>query len=165
MHNNNRRNNDRRFNNNKGGHGNNNKRRFGGGGGNNFDDESSNISLPQRKNFANKHEQYILKAKDCLRNGDRIEAENYFQHADHCFRMMNMGLTGGSRFDPVRMHIHNPNHQSNYNNGEQHDAQQPQSEAPQTDVAADNNGANDISSLPFMREPIEPGNNDPRIIE
>ena len=165
MHNN-RRNNNRRFNNNKG-H-NQNKRRFGGGGGgssSNFDDESANISIQQRKNFANKQDQYLQKAKDALRNGDRIEAESFYQHADHCFRMMNLGLTGGSRFDPVRGHIHNPNQQQNYNNegGEQNgDNNHNHQQSDNNEGNATNNGG-DIASLPFLREPIAEPN--PRVIE
>lgn len=171
MHNgrrNNNNNNNRRFKNN------NNKRRYngGGGGGSSFDDESSNISMQQRKNFANKRDQYLVKAKDCLSAGDRVEAENFFQHADHCFRMMNLGLTGGSRFDPQRMNIFNPNHQQHHENSE-HDEhghnnesngqQRQHHQQPQSD-----NGGSDISSLPFLQSPIDaPDSNegDHRIIE
>lgn len=158
--NNNRRNNhnNRRFKNN-----NQNKRRFGPSSGSSFDDESSNLSIQQRKNFANKQEQYLQKAKDSLRNGDRIEAENYYQHADHCYRMMNLGLSSGSKFDPVRGQIHNPNYNNNYNNSENGDSQQ-NMEVAQNE--GDNNSqANDIGSLPFLREPIAAVNEDPRIIE
>lgn len=118
QHNNGRRNNNNnrnRFKNN-----NQNKRRFGGGGNGGFDDESQNISIQQRKNFANKRDQYLVKAKDCLSNGERVEAENYFQHADHCYRMMNLGLKDGARFDPQRMSIQNPQQQQNNFNADQH---------------------------------------------
>lgn len=156
MQHNRRNNNNRRFKNN-----NQNKRRFGGGGGSNFDDESANLSIQQRKNFANKYDQYMQKAKDILRSGDRIEAENYYQHADHCFRMMNLGLTNGYKFDPQRGQVINPNQQNNFNEGE---APVENAEAPQS-TEGNSSSANDISSLPFMREPIPGSESEPRVIE
>lgn len=34
-------------------------------------------------------EKYIAQARDALSSGDRIQAENYFQHADHFTRLLN----------------------------------------------------------------------------
>ena len=34
------------------------------------------------------YERYTTMAKDAARRGDVIEAENYYQHAEHYFRVM-----------------------------------------------------------------------------
>jgi hypothetical protein len=41
-----------------------------------------------RKNYSAMREKYLAQARDALSSGDRVLAENYFQHADHCYRMM-----------------------------------------------------------------------------
>lgn len=41
-----------------------------------------------RKNYAAAREKYLQQARDALAHGDRVLAENYYQHADHCYRMM-----------------------------------------------------------------------------
>ena len=46
----------------------------------------------QRQNGAgNAHqnyERYLALAREAMSNGDRIEAENFYQHAEHYFRVM-----------------------------------------------------------------------------
>lgn len=61
------------------------KQRFshGGGGGQNHGGGNR-----QRKNYGAMREKYLTQARDALASGDRVLAENYFQHADHCFRMI-----------------------------------------------------------------------------
>lgn len=49
----------------------------GGGGGNR-----------PRKNYSAMREKYLQQARDAQASGDRVLAENYYQHADHCYRMM-----------------------------------------------------------------------------
>jgi hypothetical protein len=39
-------------------------------------------------NARNNYERYTTLAKDAARRGDRIEAENLYQHAEHYFRVM-----------------------------------------------------------------------------
>ena len=39
-------------------------------------------------NARNNYERYTTLAKDALRRGDTIEAENLYQHAEHYFRVM-----------------------------------------------------------------------------
>ena len=146
--NNNNRNNNRRFNNNNHNR-NNNNRRFN----NNVDDESVNISPQQRRNFENKHDQYIAKAKDALSKGDKVEAENFFQHADHYFRMMNLGL-------PPRSERNNQERNYHENGSEQ---QVNQASDVSVEQAVASNPADDISSLPFLQEEIKPA--DRNIIE
>ncbi len=41
-----------------------------------------------RRNYGAAREKYLAQARDALASGDRVLAENYFQHADHCYRMM-----------------------------------------------------------------------------
>lgn len=41
-----------------------------------------------RKNYPALREKYLTQARDALAQGERVLAENYFQHADHCYRMM-----------------------------------------------------------------------------
>lgn len=87
----NRNNNNRRFS--KGGGGGNNnfkKRRFGSSSGH-YEDEQQ-ISPQARRNFENKMQQHLMKAKEYLSAGERVEAENHFQHADHYYRMSVLGL-------------------------------------------------------------------------
>jgi hypothetical protein len=71
----------RQNNNGGGGHGGG-QRRSGGGSGGGYNNNRS------RKNYPQLREKYLNQAKDALSGGDRVMAEYYFQHADHCYRMM-----------------------------------------------------------------------------
>jgi len=61
------------------------KPRFGGSGGGSQSQGSYNRP---RKNYAQAREKYLAQARDALAAGDRVLAENYLQHADHCYRML-----------------------------------------------------------------------------
>jgi hypothetical protein len=41
-----------------------------------------------RRNYGAAREKYLSQARDALASGDRVAAEYWFQHADHCYRMM-----------------------------------------------------------------------------
>ncbi len=71
-------------NSNYGGH--RNKQRFGGGGQGGHNNHGGG-NRP-RRNYSASREKYLQQARDALAAGDRVLAENYFQHADHCYRMM-----------------------------------------------------------------------------
>lgn len=43
----------------------------------------------QRASASQYYEKYTTLAREALAGGDRISAENYFQHAEHFFRVMN----------------------------------------------------------------------------
>lgn len=58
------------------------KPRFQGGGGG-----GAQYNRP-RKNYGQLREKYLAQARDALASGDRVLAENYYQHADHCYRML-----------------------------------------------------------------------------
>ncbi len=77
-------------NNNGGGSSNNNNQRrrsFSGGSSGGQSNNNSGGNRP-RKNYGAMREKYLAQARDALAMGDRVLAENYFQHADHCFRMI-----------------------------------------------------------------------------
>lgn len=65
-----------------GGHRKNN--RFGGGGGGGQHRSGGG----PRRNWPQTREKYLNQARDAMASGDRVLAENYLQHADHCWRMM-----------------------------------------------------------------------------
>lgn len=68
---------------NGGGYNNQHRRQRHGGGGQN----SGGQNRP-RKNYSAMREKYLNQARDALSSGDRVMAEYFFQHADHCYRMM-----------------------------------------------------------------------------
>jgi hypothetical protein len=43
------------------------------------------------------HEKYLAMARDAAASGDRITAENYLQHAEHYFRIINADNDGDGR--------------------------------------------------------------------
>lgn len=67
-----------------GGHRKNN--RFGGSGGGGGGHHGGHRG--QRRNWPQAREKYLNQARDAMSAGDRVLAENYLQHADHCWRMM-----------------------------------------------------------------------------
>jgi hypothetical protein len=81
----NRRNNNQRRNNNRGGAGKSNNRN-GQPRQRSFDDE--NISPQQKRHFINKRDTHLSRGKELRAGGDRVEAENEFQHAEHYTRMI-----------------------------------------------------------------------------
>jgi hypothetical protein len=49
--------------------------------------------VPHRQNVSSgnaqrKYDHYLALAREAARNGDPVEAENCYQHAEHYFRMM-----------------------------------------------------------------------------
>jgi len=168
--NNNNNNGVRRYNNNGN---NNNRNRFqknnnyknrGGfsSGGRSADVEGENISPQQRRNFENKRDQHLLKAKELLAQGDRVEAENHFQHADHYFRMANLGL---DRAQQNQRNIENAQAEESNNSSEPPSFDEPPAEYPvdmmgrfptqKPAAEAVAPETNDLAALPFMQVPIK----------
>jgi hypothetical protein len=54
-----------------------------------FDSNGPEVRI--RGNAYQVHEKYLTLARDATTSGDRIGAENFFQHAEHYFRIMNLG--------------------------------------------------------------------------
>jgi hypothetical protein len=80
---------------------NNNPNRGGGGGGGGprpphrsqtFDSNGPNVKI--RGNAYQVFERYLALAREAQSSGDRIAAENFFQHAEHYFRVMNANGEG-----------------------------------------------------------------------
>jgi hypothetical protein len=52
-----------------------------------FDSNGPDVRI--RGNAFQVHEKYLALARDAASSGDRIAAENYLQHAEHYFRIIN----------------------------------------------------------------------------
>ena len=59
--------------------------------------DSNGPSVRIRGSAFQVHEKYLALARDAGSAGDRIAAENYFQHAEHYFRIINMDNDGEGR--------------------------------------------------------------------
>jgi len=65
--------------------------------------ESSGPSVKIRGNAYQVFERYIALAREAASAGDRIAAENLYQHAEHYFRIMNADGNGqGNQMVPPR---------------------------------------------------------------
>lgn len=51
--------------------------------------DSNGPSIRIRGNAVQVHEKYLTLARDAYSSGDRVMAENYFQHAEHYYRIVN----------------------------------------------------------------------------
>ena len=94
------------------GRGNNNGNMGGGGGGNGgggrprqphrsqtFDSNGPGIKI--RGNAYQVFERYVALAREAASSGDRIAAENFYQHAEHYFRIMNANGEGPAQNRPT----------------------------------------------------------------
>jgi len=79
----------------------NNQNRGGGGGGGGprpphrsqtFDSNGPNVKI--RGNAYQVYERYLALAREAQSSGDRVAAENFYQHAEHYFRVMNANGDG-----------------------------------------------------------------------
>jgi len=61
--------------------------------------DSSGPNGKLRGNAYQLHEKYLALARDAHSSGDRIAAENFFQHAEHYFRIINSNGGPVSRHD------------------------------------------------------------------
>jgi len=58
-----------------------------------FDSNGPNVKI--RGNAYQVFERYVALAREAATSGDRIAAENLYQHAEHYFRIMNANGEGG----------------------------------------------------------------------
>jgi len=58
----------------------------------NFESSGPNVKI--RGNAYQVFERYVALAREAATSGDRIAAENYYQHAEHYFRIMNADGNG-----------------------------------------------------------------------
>ena len=63
-----------------------------------FDSNAPNVKI--RGNAYQVFERYIALAREAATSGDRIAAENLYQHAEHYFRIMNANGEGGPHGAP-----------------------------------------------------------------
>ena len=68
--------------------------------------DSSGPTGKLRGNAYQLHEKYLGLARDAHSSGDRVAAENYFQHAEHYYRIINAsgGQTSRHDFDAFENH-------------------------------------------------------------
>jgi len=59
--------------------------------------DSSGPDVRIRGNAWQVHERYMNMARDAFQAGDRVASENFFQHADHYYRLINMNEDGSPR--------------------------------------------------------------------
>lgn len=59
--------------------------------------DSNGPSVRIRGSAHQVHEKYLTLARDATSAGDRIAAENYYQHAEHYFRIINVDNEGDGR--------------------------------------------------------------------
>ncbi len=57
-----------------------------------FDSSGPNVKI--RGNAYQVFERYVAMAREAATSGDRIAAENFYQHAEHYFRVMNANGEG-----------------------------------------------------------------------
>jgi hypothetical protein len=63
-----------------------------------FDSNGPNVKI--RGNAYQVFERYVALAREAATSGDRIAAENLYQHAEHYFRIMNANGEGGQQGAP-----------------------------------------------------------------
>jgi hypothetical protein len=81
-------------------------------------------------------ERYVALAREAATTGDRIAAENFYQHAEHYFRINNARREGNSQHasrptTPADVAIHSPETGSN---GDGMDREQPRTDDDYTDL-------------------------------
>ena len=66
-----------------------------------FDSNGPNVKI--RGNAYQVFERYVALAREAAASGDRISAENLYQHAEHYFRVMNASGEGQGQGQPRSM--------------------------------------------------------------
>ncbi len=73
--------------------------------------ESNGPDVKVRGNAAHIAEKYVQLARDAQASGDSVMAENYFQHAEHYFRIVNaMNQAAQQQGQPGGHQQHQPRH-------------------------------------------------------
>jgi hypothetical protein len=65
--------------------------------------------VPQKINQQQQYDRYVAMGREAMLSGDRVSAENYYQYAEHFFRVLNekslryaVSDSGLNRSDPPR---------------------------------------------------------------
>jgi len=81
--------------------------------------DSSGPEIRVRGNAHQVLEKYLGLARDASAQGDRISAENYYQHAEHYFRLINsQNQHNGQRGNPAQRQMSTPADDQNPNLGD-----------------------------------------------
>ena len=121
----------------------------GGGGGNrpkhhiNVRNQVFDSNGPEGRIRGNAHqvmEKYLMLARDASSQGDRVAAENFYQHAAHYFRLLNA---------------------FNQNNGQKRPQGSPTPAEDQPELAGDDDEADESSAPPDAATPAEAGDGEP----
>jgi hypothetical protein len=126
--------------------------------------ESSGPEVRIRGNAYQVLEKYLALARDATAAGDRVAAENFYQHAEHYFRVINANNDGQHRQQAGGGQQPHPNqqHPQQY---QQHPNQQPQQQYDQRMQPHDNAaGTNDPNGPQPLTGPnlSNPGDTSPR---
>ena len=107
----------------------------------NFDSNGPDVRV--RGNAQQVLDKYLVLARDALSAGDRISSENYFQHAEHYFRILHSGDDGNGEGRRDRRLRYAMNEMGGYDSDDidpQDDQDQPEPMAasgPQPEVGGD----------------------------
>lgn len=96
----------------------------------NFDSNGPDVRV--RGNAQQVLDKYLVLARDALAAGDRISSENYFQHAEHYYRILHTGEDGNGdgRRDRRLRHSMNDNGGYDQDDGDGQDTQDQDSPEP-----------------------------------
>jgi hypothetical protein len=86
--------------------------------------DSSGPDVRIRGNAYQVLEKYLALARDASAAGDRIAAENFYQHAEHYYRVIS--ASGEHQRQQQQQHGHGQGHGHGYGQGSQHQPQQGQ---------------------------------------
>ena len=81
-----------------------------------FDSNGPDVRI--RGNAHQVYEKYLALARDATASGDRIMAENYFQHAEHYFRIINQINEQSEQRDKQRQRTDGGNGRANGHDGD-----------------------------------------------
>ena len=143
--------------------GNNSRRARGRGNGkrqnrnNNVDSHGPDVRV--RGTVQQVHDKYLTLARDATSSGDRIAAENYFQHAEHYYRIIAAQQENAEQRAENR--DNNRNRKGRNGNGDAHNAADDQKDADQdqkpsgVDASADRSGAGEAEVIGKAPAPSE----------
>lgn len=99
--------------------------------------DSNGPSVRIRGNAFQVHEKYLTLARDAYASGDRVMAENYFQHAEHYYRVVN-ATTDPSPNNRVNGHANGYDHgaSDDFDGDDQNQSQYSHGQRPQEQPAA-----------------------------
>jgi hypothetical protein len=107
--------------------------------------ESSGPEVRIRGNAYQVLEKYLALARDATAAGDRVAAENFYQHAEHYFRVINANNDGHNRPQMGGQQPPNQQHPQQY---QQHPNQQPHQPQQQYDQRMQPHDGGQVSADP-----------------